>query len=252
MTKSFLQSDLLRSFNVNHGFFTKNGGYSSGLYSSLNCKMECDDKAENVNSNINRVAELLNFDISRLTLLRQTHSTKVIIANNSIKKIEGDAVFTNKIDHAIGVITADCVPILLYGANSKAIACIHAGWKGAYTGVIENAIKSFNDCGEYSIYAAIGPCIKQKNYEIDLNFYNKFIEQDDQNKIYFADTSKNHHFLFDLTKYCYDKLKKSGVKEIDDIDEDTYFNEKNFFSCRRAYHKKEKDFGCQISVIHKS
>ena len=128
---------------------------------------------------------------------------------------------------------------------------IHAGWKGAYNGIIENSIKKIRKFGQNEIYAAIGPCIRQKNYEVDGDFYQLFMKQTPGNKMYFISSNNPGRFLFDLPKYCYDKLSSCEVKNIDDLKIDTYSDIKNFFSCRRAYHREEKSFGCQISVIVK-
>ena len=247
--KIFLKSQLLTKLGVEHGFFTRNGGVSSDEYKSLNCKFNCSDKNENVENNLITVTKLFNSNINNLTKLIQIHSNKIIIANNSINKIEGDAIINNKKGNILGVITADCVPILIWEKINGIALAIHAGWKGALSGVIENAINSLKKYGVYEFYAAIGPCIRQPNYEIDKKFYDLFLTNNPLNKNYFINSTNKNRFLFDLPKYCYDKLIKCNATEVDDLQIDTYSNPNNFFSCRRAFHNNQKHFGCQISVI---
>ena len=148
----------------------------------------------------------------------------------------------------IGVLTADCVPILLYESKKKIVGCIHAGWRGAFLGIIENTIKKFSKINPNSkIIACVGPCIGKKNYEVDLKFYKKFISQSKSNKIYFSPGRINKK-LFDLRKFVCDKLKKLNV-EIDNLKYDTFQDKNNFFSYRRSKKLKELDFGRNISAI---
>lgn len=249
MDKIFVESKLLKGLKVTHGFFTRNGGCSTGLYHSLNCKFDNGDSKENVEQNLKIVAQYFSLDIYNFTLLKQIHSNRVVRANNSINELEGDGVLADDPGGLIGIVTADCVPILLWDDMNKIAMAIHAGWKGAYSGIIENSISKIKKLGKSKIYAAIGPCIQQRNYEVDEKFRMLFIEQNSENKKYFINADNKGKFLFDLSKYCYDKLHSCGVTNIDDLKMDTYSNTKNFFSCRRAYHNEEKNFGRQISVI---
>ena len=249
MDKIFIESKLLKGLKVTHGFFTRNGGCSSGIYHNLNCKLDSGDLEENVTKNLNTVAQSFGLDINNFTLLRQIHSNKVIIANSSINELEGDAVLTNSSKNLLGIVTADCAPILLWDNVNKVAGAIHAGWKGAYNGIIENTVNEIFKFGRNEIYAIIGPCIQQKSYEVDKNFCELFIKQSAKNKKYFINSSNKDAFLFDLPKYCYDKLVSYGVVNIENLAIDTYSNAKKFFSCRRAYHNKEKNFGGQVSVI---
>ena len=173
----------------------------------------------------------------------------VIKANNTINKIEGDAIYSSRKNSVIGVITADCVPILVWDNKNNIALAIHAGWKGALNGIIENSISAIKKGSEFQFYAAIGPCIRQNNYEVDEKFYVLFLEETTLNNKYFKNSVNKGRFLFDLPKYCYEKLIKYGVNKIDDLKIDTYSDEKKFFSCRRALHKGEKNFGCQLSLI---
>ena len=182
----------------------------------------------------------------------QTHSNKVIIINkknNNSKKFYSDALITKMTGMALGVVTADCVPIILYDVKNQIIGCIHAGWKGAYKGIIQKVIKEFKKRGSESknLIAAIGPCISQKNYEIQNDFKTKFLKQSKKNKFFFK--MINNKTYFSLNKYVFSQLKKLGIKKIDIIDQDTYNQKNNFFSARRSLHKKQDDYGRNISLI---
>jgi uncharacterized protein, YfiH family len=145
-------------------------------------------------------------------------------------------------------VTADCVPIILYDSKNQFIGCIHAGWKGAFSGIIENTIKKFKKLNSKNkIIASVGPCIGQKSYEVDINFYKKFLSQSKKNKIYFL-KKNNVKKLFNLRKYVHDKLLKLKVK-IDHINHDTFKEKTSFFSYRRSQKLLEKDYGRCISVI---
>ena len=249
MQDIFIESALLKSIGVKHGFFTRNGGKSSDKFDSLNCKLNSSDKTENVESNLAIATKCLNTDLENLTLLKQIHSSKPIKANNTINQTEGDAVYTSKKGNVIGVITADCLPILVWDNENKIAIAIHAGWRGALGGIIENAINEIKKIGKCQLYAAIGPCIRQNNYEVDEIFYELFLKETNLNKKFFKNSIVSNKFLFDLPGYCYEKLIKSGVNKIDNLEIDTYSEERNFFSCRRALHREEKHFGCQLSII---
>ena len=247
--KIFVESTLLKNLGVVHGFFTRNGGCSQGLYDALNCKFNNGDLTENIEKNLKIVAGSLGVDFANITLLNQVHSNKAIWADRSINKLRGDAALTNVSGNLVAIVTADCVPILLWDNQNRIAAAVHAGWRGAHAGIIENAIKEMKKFGSSVIYAAIGPCIRQANYEVDMNFYSLFMKQNTENKRYFVHSIGTDKFLFDLPKYCYDKLSECGVRDVDDSNIDTYLDSENFFSCRRAQHQNEQNFGCQASVI---
>ncbi len=249
MQDIFIESLLLKRIGVKHGFFTRNGGRSSDKFNSLNCKLNSSDKIENVKNNLAIATKCLNADLENLTLLKQIHSSRLIKANNTINQIEGDAIYTSKKGNVIGVVTADCVPILIWDNENKIAIAIHAGWRGALDGIIENSINEIKRNVKCQLYAAIGPCIRQNNYEVDEIFYELFLKESSLNKKFFKNSIVSNKFLFDLPKYCYEKLKKCDVNEVDDLGVDTYLEEKKFFSCRRAFHKGEKSFGCQLSMI---
>ena len=158
---------------IKHCFFSRKGGFSKGLYRGLNCGRGSRDNKKNVLRNLNYVSSKMKTDFDKLVLMHQTHSNKVLEINkkNFRKKIYSDAIITKVSGLTLGVVTADCVPILIYDIKNKIVGCIHAGWKGAFSGIIKNTvlrIKKINPKKE--IYASIGPCIGEKSYEVDLNF----------------------------------------------------------------------------------
>ncbi len=245
-------SKRLRKFkNINHCFFSKKGGVSKGIYKSLNCGRGSRDNKKNVKKNLDLVSNIMNVSKNKLVLMSQTHSNKVCIINDKNKyqkKISSDAIVTKLKGFGLGVVTADCVPVLLYDQKNKIIGCVHAGWKGALTGIIENTIKYFKKINSNNkIFASVGPCIGNKNYEVDINFYKKFLSKSKNNAAYFRKKNKTKK-LFNLRKFINDKLIKLGVK-VDHINKDTFKEYKNFFSYRRSQKNRENDYGRCISVI---
>ncbi len=238
---------------IKHGFFNRKGGQSKGIYKSLNCGMGSLDNKKNINKNLKIVCKKISPSYKKLILLHQIHSNKFHFLNKNYKKnkkkIIGDALITNQKKIIIGVLTADCVPILIYDKNRKIISAIHAGWKGAYKGIIKKVIKFLlrNGSESKNLVVAIGPCISQKSYEIKKNFKTKFLRQSKKNEIFFKKIKNKTYF--GLNKYVYYQLKSLGLKKIDIIDKDTYNPKNNFFSARRSIHKKENDYGRNISII---
>ena len=192
----------------------------------------------------------MNVKPSHLVLMNQSHSNKVKIINkrNFRRKINSDAIITKINGLSLGVLTADCVPILLYDDSNKVIACIHAGWRGALSGIIRNTINKIRNMNiKNNLFACIGPCIGGKNYEVDLKFYKKFISRSKKYKIYFSNKTKIKK-LFNLRNFVADRLLELEVK-VDHVKFDT-FSEKNiFFSYRRSKVLKQKDYGRCISTI---
>lgn len=246
----FYSKNLKKQKKIKHCFFSRKNGFSKGVYNSLNCGMGSKDNKKNILKNLNFVAKKMNIKKNKLILMHQTHSNKIAVVKkeNLNKKIIADAMITKIKGIFLGVLTADCVPIILYDANNKIIGCIHAGWKGAFSDIIKktiNKIKKINTNNK--IYACIGPCIGKKSYEVDLNFYKKFINKSYQNKKYFI-KKNNRKKLFNLRRFVADKLVKHNVK-LDHINRDTYVEKSNFFSFRRSCKLQQKDYGRCISVI---
>ena len=246
----FYSKRLKKFKNLNHCFFSRRGGYSSGLYKSLNCGKGSRDKRKNISKNLEYVSKKMYVKKKRLILMHQTHSNKVVEINekNLDKNIYSDAMITRYKKVALGVLTADCVPILVYDKRNKIIGCIHAGWRGALSGIIKKTIiKIKRKNSRYDIFASVGPCISIKSYEVDLNFYKKFLAKAKKNKKYFKFKNKNKK-IFDLREYVNDKLVELNVK-VDHINRDTYREKKNFFSYRRSSKLKQNDYGRCISTI---
>jgi YfiH family protein len=248
----FFSKKLNEFTNIKHCFFSKKGGVSKNIYNSLNCGLGSDDDEKNVLSNLSNVSEKLRINKNNLFTMNQTHSNNVVIINESnqdTKKVHADALITSIKNIAISVLTADCVPILIYEKINHIVACVHAGWKGAINGIVENTFNQMlqiNKDGNF--YVAVGPCIGLKNYEVGKEFYDKFIRENKTNEKFFS-PNKDDKFFFDLRKYVNSKITKFDVKYLENIDLDTYTEEENFFSFRRSRKLGEKDYGRCISTI---
>ncbi len=246
----FYSKKLKKIKKIKHCFFSRKNGFSKGIYKSLNCGRGSKDIKKNVNKNLIFVAKKMNVKKNKLILMHQTHSNKVveIKKNNYQKKIKADAMITKTKGIALGVVTADCVPIILYDFKNEIIGCVHAGWKGAYLGIIKNTIAKMKKINSNNkIFACVGPCISRKNYEVDLKFYKKFISKSKKNSKYFSQKNSSKK-LFNLRKFVTDKLQELKIK-VDQIDKDTFAQESNFFSYRRSNKLQQKDYGRCISVV---
>ena len=237
--------------NIKHCFFSRNGGFSSGMYKSLNCGKGSNDKKKNINKNLGHVSKKMNVKKNHLVLMHQTHSNKVIeVKKNNYKnrKIFSDAMITKVKGLALGVVTADCVPILLYDVKNDIIGCIHAGWRGAFSEIIKKTIIKIQKINSNSkIYASVGPCIGKKNYEVDQIFFKKFISKSKKNKKYFSNKDKFKK-LFNLRKYVADRLLELDII-VDHVNYDTFEEKNKFFSYRRSSILRQSDYGRCISVI---
>ena len=246
----FYSKNLKKFKDINHCFFSKKNGFSRGIYRSLNCGRGSKDKKKNIQKNLIFVSSKMGVSKNKLVLMQQTHSNKVveIKINNYKKKIKADAMISKMRGISLGVVTADCVPVILYDVKNQIIGCIHAGWKGAYLGIIRNTISKIKKLNSNNqIYASVGPCISQKNYEVDLEFFKKFINTSKNNRKYFI-KKNNFKKLFNLRKFVTDELLKYKVK-VDQVDKDTYAQRSNFFSYRRSTKLEEKDYGRCISTV---
>ena len=249
-----IKSKKLSKFQqINHGFFDKKGGKSTGIYKSLNCGVGSSDSKKNVLNNLKIVCKKINCSSKNLILLNQIHSSKFYFINKNYKfkkkKLNGDALITNIKKIALGVLVADCVPVLIYDKNLKIISAIHAGWKGVYKEIIKKVVKFFIKKGSNTknLVAVIGPSISEKSYEVKKDFKDKFLKKDKQSKFFFK-IRKNKTY-FSLNKYVYYQLKKLGIKNLEIIKKNTFDPKNNFFSARRSIKNKENDYGRNISVI---
>ena len=246
----FYSKKLNKFKRIKHCFFSRKGGFSKGVYKDLNCGRGSQDDKKNVLKNLNYVSQKMSVKKNKLILMNQTHSAKVfeIKKNNYKKKINSDALITKVKGLALGVVTADCVPIIIYDFKNEIVGCIHAGWKGAFLGIIKNTVNKIKNLNSNNkIYASIGPCIGKKSYEVDLNFYKKFINKSKKNKKYFSYKNKNKK-LFNLRKFVADKLIELQVR-VDHVNHDTFREKMNFFSYRRSFKLKQNDYGRCISVV---
>ena len=249
----FFSNQLMNISNLKHCFFSRKNGVSKGIYNSLNCGLGSKDDKKNVIQNINIVCKKLNFTKKPIITLNQTHSNKVVCFNNREEakdKMIGDAIVTKLKNIGIGVLTADCVPILFCDPQKKIIGCVHAGWKGALSGIIENTMDKFLELNSNArdLVAAIGPCINHQRYEVGYDFYKKFVAQSKNNKQFFI-ISNDKKYLFNIRSYINAKLIRLGIKNIDHIKMDTFLDKENFFSYRRSKRNNDKDYGRCISVI---
>ena len=243
---------LSKQKKISHGFFNRFGGKSNGIYKSLNCGPGSRDKKNNVKRNLEIVKNKIDRKAKKVFLLHQIHSNKFIFINNKFKykkKVKADAIITNQNKLPIAVLTADCVPLLIYDKKKNMIAAIHAGWKGAFKGIIKKVINFMlkNGCKKDDIIVALGPCIKQNNYNVKEDFQKKFIKKDKKNKIFFK--KKKNMIYFDLPNFVISQLKSIKITNIDSINIDTFDKKNNFFSARRSLGLKHDDYGRNISII---
>ena len=244
---------LLKQKKISHGFFDKIGGKSRGVYKSLNCGLGSNDKRNRIKKNLKIVKDRISKKSKNIFLVHQVHSNKFIFIGKSFKfnkkKIKADAIITDQKKTPIAVLTADCVPILLYDNKKDIVAAIHAGWKGAFKGIVNNVINFMlkKGCKKQNIVAAIGPCINQTNYSVKEDFKKKFIKKNKNNKIFFSYKKKT--IYFDLPNYVKSQLKLNKISNIDMKNIDTFVKKNNFFSARRALKYKHDDYGRNISII---
>lgn len=241
---------------VSYGFFGRQGGVSTGVYSSLNCGPGSEDAPESVQKNRRIVADILGVGPSNLLSLYQLHGDsclKVTQSWSAEDRPQADAMVTDVPGLALGILTADCAPVLFYAQSSAktVIGAAHAGWGGALKGILESTVAAMEDLGakREAIRACIGPCIHQSSYEVSAEFHERFMVQHRENGRFFQPGQKAGRFMFDLAGYCVFRLYGAGISRVYIKDLDTYFNEEDFFSYRRATHRDEKDYGRQISAI---
>ena len=236
-----------------HGFFNRKGGKSNGIYKSLNCGPGSNDKKINVKKNLKLVKKKLGKNIRDIVLLNQIHSNKFIFIDKKFKfnknKFKADAIITDQKKIPIAVLTADCVPILLYDTKKNIIAALHAGWKGAFKGIISKVVNFMLRKGSErkDIIAAIGPCINAQSYNVKENFKKKFLKKDIKNKNFFI--NKKNMIFFNLPDYVKNQLRKNRIINIDMKNIDTFPYKNNFFSARRALKLNHDDYGRNISII---
>ena len=249
-----IKSKKLSKFkDIEHGFFNSLHGKSIGIYKSLNCGSGSSDNKKNILKNLAIVKKKIKSNSNKIVLLNQIHSNKFYYIDKKLKpsndKFKGDALITNKPNTPIGVLTADCAPILMFDSNKKIVAAIHAGWKGAYKEIVKKVVKFMIKKGSFvnDITAVIGPCISYKSYEVKQGFIKKFIKKDIKAKVFFKKIKGKNYF--NLNKYISYQLNSLDIKKIEIINKDTFNIKNNFFSARRSKSCNENDYGRNISVI---
>jgi polyphenol oxidase len=234
-----------------HGFFGRQGGVSGGIFASLNCGPGSGDDTGKVSEN-RRLASQTLAPRARLVTLYQVHSADAVtVASPWETGPHADAMATDQANIALGILTADCAPVLFADAAAGVIGAAHAGWKGALFGVTDAAIAAMEELGakRSRIAAAIGPCISQANYETGPEFRARFVAADSGNARFFAPSTKPDHHLFDLQAYVALRLNLAKIAGVERASACTYAAEADFFSFRRATHRGEKDYGRQLSAI---
>ena len=238
---------------LRHAFSTREGGVSGGIYQSLNGGLGSQDDPAHVAENRRRMAEAMGVTPQHFLNVHQTHSPDVVVASGPWQgpsRPLADAIVTRSEGLAIGATAADCGPILLVDPNARVIGALHAGWKGALTGIVESTVDAMEKLGaeRSGMVAAIGPLIRQHSYEVGSEFVERFIEADAENALFFIPAAREGHAMFDLAGFIRMRLENAGVLMIDDIGVDTYSDER-FYSYRRSVHRKEPDYGRHVHAI---
>ena len=227
---------------------------SEGIYAGLNCGPGSNDNPEHVQENLRRAKQRLAGKEVALCRCSQIHSADVITVDEpwpAHQPPKADALVINKPNVMIGVLTADCGPILFADPQAGVVGAAHAGWKGAIGGVLENTIAAMEAIGasKSRIQAAVGPCISQQSYEVSQAFYDQFVAQQAVYGTFFRESPKPDHYQFDLPGFIRHRLLQSGLHNVEVLAKDTYSDEAQFFSFRRTTHRGEPDYGRQLSAI---
>jgi hypothetical protein len=239
---------------IRHAFFTRRGGVSAGLFSSLNCGFGSGDSPENVARNRQIAVAGLGLAADRLVTVRQAHSTTVVTVERSWRREESpsaDGLVTAVRGIALGVLAADCAPILLHDPVAQIIGAAHGGWRGALGGIVEATVARMAALGSERsrIRAAVGPCIGRRSYEVGPEFPQPFAAEDPVSTDYFAPAPRDGHFLFDLAGYIAHRLSRAGIATVEVAPHDTVAEEDWFFSYRRACLRGERTYGRGLSAI---
>lgn len=235
-----------------HGFFCRAGGISTGIYKGLNTGLGSDDDRKNVLHNRSLVAEHLGVTLETLGCVHQIHSPTVHIAtpDTITERPEADALVTKHTGLALGVLAADCAPILFADTQAGVIGAAHSGWKGAVGGVMHSTITEMINLGaaRENITAVVGPCISQANYEVGPEFLDQFMDEDPDFTRFFTNGAGDR-YLFDLPSFCLHQLRTEDIAHAEWVGHCTYADENRFYSYRRTTHRKEPDYGRMISAI---
>jgi polyphenol oxidase len=250
----YLRATALDLPGVRHGFFTRQGGVSEGIFASLNCGFGSSDEAAKVAENRARAMSVLGLAGDRLSTCYQVHSAEVVVVDSPWPREQrprADAIVTRMPEIALGILTADCAPVLFADAEARIIGAAHAGWRGALSGVLEATVDAMKKLGAtpHRMHAAIGPCIGRDSYEVGPEFPAPFMAENAENAAFFRAAPRSGHFLFDLAGYVAARLQRIGLARIETIGGDTAGEAERFFSYRRSCHRKELDYGRELSAI---
>jgi purine-nucleoside/S-methyl-5'-thioadenosine phosphorylase / adenosine deaminase len=254
LNHSLQAASLAALAGIRHAFFTRAGGVSDGVYTSLNGGPGSDDAPARVAENRARMAATLGVPPDRLLTAYQIHSPDVVTVErpwDTQQRPRADAIVTQASGLAIGITTADCGPVLFADGTAGVIGAAHAGWRGAATGVLEATITAMERCGadRARMTAALGPMIRQANYEVGPEFVARFKADDEANERFFRPAARPGHALFDLPGYVAARLAAAGIARVEDLGHCTYADATRFFSYRRSTHQREADYGRHISAI---
>jgi YfiH family protein len=254
MTQPLHAHTLTKLPGIRHAFFTRAGGVSGGVYASLNAGVGSNDDPIRVAENRARMAAAMGVTPERFLTCYQIHSPDVVVAAEpwtAEVRPRADAIVTTAPGLAIGVSTADCGPVLFADAEARVIGAAHAGWRGALGGVTDQTIVTMERLGasRARIVAALGPMIRQPNYETGADLRDRFVAAGPKNARFFRPGERDGHFMFDLAGYIAARLATAGVRTIEDIDACTYADAERFFSYRRMTHRGEADYGRQVNAI---
>jgi YfiH family protein len=242
------------SLTVPHGFFTRRGGVSEGPYASLNCSLSSQDRRDSVLENRARAARTVGVAPVRLTGLTQVHGPAVVHVTAPWEAGAGpkaDAMVTDRKGIGLGVITADCAPVLFADTEAGVVGAAHAGWRGAVAGVLEATLQAMAALGARAgrVVAAVGPCIAQQSYEVAADLREAVLARDPRDARFFADADRPDHWRFDLAGYCGARLAAAGVGVVEQLGVDTLADAERFFSHRRRTLVGGGPIGHQISIV---
>jgi hypothetical protein len=247
-------SSLAALGGIRHGFFTRDGGVSKGVYATLNGGVGSNDAPTDVGANRARMAAALGVAPERLLTAYQIHSPDVVVAERPWtreSRPRADAIVTRAPALAVGITTADCGPLLFADSHARVVGAAHAGWRGALTGVIEATLAAMDKLGadRRRIVVALGPTIRQPSYEVGPEFVARFVRDDAGNASFFAPSPRAGHALFDLPGYVAQRLARAGVVHFEDLALCTCADPRRFFSYRRATRQAEPDYGRHVNAI---
>tara|TARA_A100000171_G_scaffold24533_1_gene22810 strand:- start:683 stop:1504 length:822 start_codon:yes stop_codon:yes gene_type:complete len=250
----FEAENLGTASSLRHGFFSRKGGVSDGIHGGLNVGFGSDDDKDRVAENRARAAKSFAVAPDDLTTVYQVHGTDVAVLDRSLSRDEApkaDAMVTDRPGIMLGILTADCTPVLFHDPKAGVIGACHSGWRGSYGGVSETTVTAMEKLGasRENIIAAVGPCIARASYEVDAAFRDTILGGPEGNEDLFDASSRVGHYMFDLPEYVHRRTIATGIAKVELVARDTLAQEDLFYSYRRTTLRKEPDYGRQLSAI---